>query len=175
MWHEFLSAVGISVVAMFPIVNPVGHAPMFFAMTAEDSPEFRRAQAVKTSLWVTAILATSLLLGRVGARLFGISLYRPAHRWRAARGARCLGNAQQRKPRDPRRTRGGSGQNRYRSHADSDADPWRTRLNEPCCRYVNLWKLLDELWRIPIRVRLNQVDHVGQFSFLQTGLFASWA
>jgi multiple antibiotic resistance protein len=74
MWQEFLSGVGISVVAMFPIVNPVGHAPMFFAMTAEDSPEFRRAQAVKTSLWVTAILATSLLLGRWVLDFFGISL-----------------------------------------------------------------------------------------------------
>jgi multiple antibiotic resistance protein len=59
---------------MFPIVNPVGHAPMFFAMTAEDSPEFRRTQAVKTSLWVTAILATSLLLGRWVLDFFGISL-----------------------------------------------------------------------------------------------------
>jgi multiple antibiotic resistance protein len=49
MWYEFLYAVGISVAAMFPIVNPVGHAPMFFAMTAEDSPGFRRTQAVKTS------------------------------------------------------------------------------------------------------------------------------
>ena len=74
MWHEFLSAVGISVVAMFPIVNPVGHAPMFFAMTAEDSPEFRRRQAMKTSLWVTALLATSLMLGKWVLDFFGISL-----------------------------------------------------------------------------------------------------
>jgi small neutral amino acid transporter SnatA (MarC family) len=47
MWHEFLYAIGISVAAMFPIVNPVGHAPMFFAMTADDSPRFRREQALK--------------------------------------------------------------------------------------------------------------------------------
>jgi multiple antibiotic resistance protein len=74
MWHEFLYAVGISVAAMFPIVNPVGHAPMFFAMTAEDSPGFRRTQAAKTSLWVTAILATSLLLGRWVLDFFDITL-----------------------------------------------------------------------------------------------------
>lgn len=74
MWHEFLYAIGISVAAMFPIVNPVGHAPMFFAMTADDSPGFRREQALKTSLWVTAILATSLLLGRWVLDFFGITL-----------------------------------------------------------------------------------------------------
>ena len=61
MWHEFLYAVGISIAAMFPIVNPLGHAPMFFAMTADESSQFRRAQALKISLWVTAILETSLL------------------------------------------------------------------------------------------------------------------
>jgi multiple antibiotic resistance protein len=77
MWHEFLYAVGISIAAMFPIVNPVGHAghaPMFFAMTAEESSQFRRAQALKISLWVTAILATSLLLGRWVLDFFGITL-----------------------------------------------------------------------------------------------------
>jgi multiple antibiotic resistance protein len=74
MWHEFLYAAGISVAAMFPIVDPIGHAPMFFAMTAEDSPEFRRTQAGKTSLCVTAILAISLLLGRWVLDFFGITL-----------------------------------------------------------------------------------------------------
>ena len=74
MWHEFLYAVGISVVAMFPIVNPVGHAPMFFAMTADEPSEVRQAQALKTSLWVITILATSLLLGRWVLDFFGITL-----------------------------------------------------------------------------------------------------
>ena len=74
MWHEFLSAAGISVAVIFPIVNPVGHAPMFFAMTAEDSPEFRKSQAAKISLWVTAILAVSLLLGKWVLEFFGITL-----------------------------------------------------------------------------------------------------
>ena len=74
MWHEFLSAVGISVAVIFPIVNPVGHAPMFFAMTAEDSPEFRKSQASKISLWVTAILTVSLLLGKWVLEFFGITL-----------------------------------------------------------------------------------------------------
>ena len=74
MWHEFLYAVGISVVAMFPIVNPVGHAPMFFAMTANEPSEVRQAQALKTSLWVITILATSLLLGRWVLDFFGITL-----------------------------------------------------------------------------------------------------
>jgi small neutral amino acid transporter SnatA (MarC family) len=42
MLNEFLTALGISVGAMFPIINPVGHAPMFYAMTQDDTPAFRR-------------------------------------------------------------------------------------------------------------------------------------
>ena len=33
MRNEFLTALGISVGAMFPIINPVVHAPTFYAMT----------------------------------------------------------------------------------------------------------------------------------------------
>ena len=74
MWHEFLYSAGVSVAAMFPIVNPVGHAPMFFAMTVDEPSEVRRAQALKTALWVIAILTTALLLGRWMLQFFGITL-----------------------------------------------------------------------------------------------------
>jgi hypothetical protein len=69
MWHEFLYAVGVSVAAMFPIVNPLGHAPMFFAMTVDEPAKFRRAQALKTSLWVTAIPGDLSAARPVGARI----------------------------------------------------------------------------------------------------------
>ncbi len=31
MLHKYLVAVSMAFVAMFPIINPVGHAPMFMA------------------------------------------------------------------------------------------------------------------------------------------------
>ncbi len=55
MLNEFLTALGISVGAMFPIINPVGHAPMFYAVTQDDTPAFRRRTAFKTSLYTGAL------------------------------------------------------------------------------------------------------------------------
>src|SRR5690348_1015741 len=74
MLHEYLVAVSIAFVAMFPIINPVGHAPMFYAMTIGDSPGYRRRQAVKTSLYVFLILFVSLVLGNNILRFFGVTI-----------------------------------------------------------------------------------------------------
>ena len=74
MLNEFLTALGISVGAMFPIINPVGHAPMFYAMTQDDTPAFRRRMASKTSLYTFLILLVSLLLGNTILRFFGITI-----------------------------------------------------------------------------------------------------
>ena len=74
MLNEFLTALGISVGAMFPIINPVGHAPMFYAMTQDDTPAFRRRTAFKTSLYTFLILLVSLLLGNTILRFFGITI-----------------------------------------------------------------------------------------------------
>ncbi len=72
--HDFGTAFSLSLAAMFPIVNPVGHAPMFYVMTEDDSSAFRRALAVKCALYTVLILVISLLLGRLVLRFFGISL-----------------------------------------------------------------------------------------------------
>lgn len=74
MLNEFITALGISVGAMFPIINPVGHAPMFYAMTQDDTPAFRRRMASKTSLYTFLILLVSLLLGNTILRFFGITI-----------------------------------------------------------------------------------------------------
>lgn len=74
MWQHFLYAAGISLAAMFPIINPIGHAPMFQAMTADDTPAFRRKLAGKTALWVTLILIISIFAGKWILIFFGISL-----------------------------------------------------------------------------------------------------
>jgi multiple antibiotic resistance protein len=72
--HTLLTSFCLSVAVMFPIINPVGHAPMFYAMTKEDSPEFRALQAFKTSVYSFLILLVSLLAGSYVLRFFGIDL-----------------------------------------------------------------------------------------------------
>lgn len=72
--HEFLVAVGVAFMAMFPIINPVGHAPMFYGMTIGDSPKFRRRQALKSSFYVFLILLVSLVLGNNILRFFSITI-----------------------------------------------------------------------------------------------------
>jgi len=70
----FFTAFGASVAAMFPIINPVGHAPMFYTMTEEDSSGFRRQMARKTALYTFLILLVSLLFGDTLLRFFGINI-----------------------------------------------------------------------------------------------------
>ncbi len=60
--------------ALFPIVNPFGGVPMFFALTPDLSPSERRYTALKTSLYVIAILVVFLFFGRFVLNFFGISL-----------------------------------------------------------------------------------------------------
>jgi multiple antibiotic resistance protein len=60
--------------ALFPIVNPFGGVPMFFALTADMDPGERRATALKTSVYVISILIVFLFFGRFVLNFFGISL-----------------------------------------------------------------------------------------------------
>ncbi|MFY9644948.1 MAG: MarC family protein [Terriglobales bacterium] len=60
--------------ALFPIVNPLGGVPMFFSLTADYTPEDRRRTALKTGLYVIAILVVFMLVGRFVLNFFGISL-----------------------------------------------------------------------------------------------------
>jgi hypothetical protein len=46
---QFATAFGISFAAMFPLLNPVGHAPMFYVFTRDVSADDRHRQALKTS------------------------------------------------------------------------------------------------------------------------------
>jgi multiple antibiotic resistance protein len=60
--------------ALFPIVDPPGGVPIFFAMTSSWTEQERRRTALKTSLWVFVILAGFLFFGRFVLYFFGISL-----------------------------------------------------------------------------------------------------
>ena len=60
--------------ALFPIVNPLGGVPFFYALTASYAPADRKRTALKTSLYVFLILVTFLILGRFVLNFFGLSL-----------------------------------------------------------------------------------------------------
>lgn len=71
---DFLHAIAVAFIAMFPMINPPGHAPMFYAMTRDDTVARRRALAAKTALYVFLILAVSLLFGNLLLAFFAITI-----------------------------------------------------------------------------------------------------
>jgi multiple antibiotic resistance protein len=60
--------------ALFPIVDPFGGIPIFFTMTSSWTTKDRNRTALKTGIWVFAILITFLFVGRFLLYFFGISL-----------------------------------------------------------------------------------------------------
>jgi multiple antibiotic resistance protein len=63
-----------TLVALFPIANPIGAVPIFYSLTADDTPRFRLKQARKTALNVVIVLLTFLLIGKLILSFFGLSL-----------------------------------------------------------------------------------------------------
>jgi multiple antibiotic resistance protein len=72
--HDLPTAAIAAFLALFPIVNPFGGIPLFFSLTTSFSAEERRSTALKTSLYVVAILIVFMLFGRFVLNFFGISL-----------------------------------------------------------------------------------------------------
>lgn len=60
--------------ALFPIVDPFGGIPIFFAMTSSWTTKDRQRTALKTAVWVFVILVAFLFFGRFVLHFFGISL-----------------------------------------------------------------------------------------------------
>jgi multiple antibiotic resistance protein len=72
--ENFFSALSISFIALFPLVNPVGAIPVFCSLTANDSSEQRRKTALKTAISVLIILLVFYYVGEFLLEFFGISL-----------------------------------------------------------------------------------------------------
>jgi multiple antibiotic resistance protein len=72
--HSLPHSAAATFLALFPIVDPFGGVPIFFTMTSSWTPKERRNTAMKTGLWVFAILVTFLFFGRFVLYFFGISL-----------------------------------------------------------------------------------------------------
>src|SRR6202142_3930908 len=72
--HDLPTAATETFLALFPIVNPFGGIPLFFSLTSDFTPEERHSTALKTALYVIAILIVFMLFGRFVLNFFGISL-----------------------------------------------------------------------------------------------------
>jgi multiple antibiotic resistance protein len=71
---DLLHSIAVAFIAMFPMINPIGHAPMFYGMTSDDTAEHRRSMSAKIGLYVFAILAASLLFGDLLLRFFNVTI-----------------------------------------------------------------------------------------------------
>ena len=74
MWQSLISYTLGTLIALFPIANPIGAVPIFYSLTADDTPRYRLKQARKTAFNVVGVLVTFLLVGRLVLGFFGISL-----------------------------------------------------------------------------------------------------
>jgi multiple antibiotic resistance protein len=64
----------VTLAALFPIANPIGAVPVFYALTKTDSRTERKKAAQQIVINVVVILAAFLLGGRAVLEFFGISL-----------------------------------------------------------------------------------------------------
>jgi hypothetical protein len=52
---DILHSIAVAFVAMFPMINPIGHAPMFYGMTSDDTPARRRVMSGMIGLYVFSL------------------------------------------------------------------------------------------------------------------------
>jgi multiple antibiotic resistance protein len=71
---DILHSIAVAFVAMFPMINPIGHAPMFYGMTSDDTPARRRVMSRMIGLYVFLILTVSLLFGNLLLSFFGVTI-----------------------------------------------------------------------------------------------------
>jgi len=72
--RNFLTALLIVVGGLLPIVNPIGSAPMFLAMTRGASPETREVLALKIAVNSFLLIMGSLIFGAYVLKVFGLSV-----------------------------------------------------------------------------------------------------
>jgi len=72
--RNFLVAFVLVVAGLLPIVNPVGSAPLFLAMTAGSSDAARRQLAWRVAINSFVLLMGSLIFGAFVLKVFGLSV-----------------------------------------------------------------------------------------------------
>jgi len=71
---DFFSWVGVALITLIPIINPVSTAVLLLGISSHLSKEERNRQVLRACLYMTAILMTFLLLGHLVMVVFGISI-----------------------------------------------------------------------------------------------------
>jgi multiple antibiotic resistance protein len=71
---DFFSWVGVALVTLFPIINPVSTAILLLSISAHLTREERNSQILRACIYMTAILVMFLLLGHLVMVAFGISI-----------------------------------------------------------------------------------------------------
>ena len=71
---DFLGYVGLTVMTLLPIINPVGTAVLLVGIGAHLDPVTRERQIRKACLYASGILIAFLVLGSLIMQVFGISI-----------------------------------------------------------------------------------------------------
>ncbi|MCX6145505.1 MAG: MarC family NAAT transporter [Ignavibacteriales bacterium] len=71
---QFLSWVGVALITLVPIINPVSTAFLLLGISAHLTPKERNRQITWACIYMTGILVTFLLLGHFVMIAFGISI-----------------------------------------------------------------------------------------------------
>jgi multiple antibiotic resistance protein len=72
--HHFVAVVLLAVAALFPIVDPLGGAPIYLAMVSSLTPPDRARTARLVSINSFFLLAVSVLIGAYVLDIFGVSI-----------------------------------------------------------------------------------------------------
>jgi len=73
--RQIVEGVLLAFAALFPIVNPLGGAPLFLAMTSGYSNDEREALAWKVAVNSFVLLVCSLVIGTYVLEFFGLSVH----------------------------------------------------------------------------------------------------
>ena len=71
---DFIQTMVLTFVTLFPVVNPIGDAPIFLSLTRRYPQSAQKLLARKIAAYGFVLLAVSLLFGSVILDFFGISL-----------------------------------------------------------------------------------------------------
>ncbi len=72
---DIAKTVGVTFATLFPIVNPVGDAPIFFGLTRNYPEATRKILARRVAVYGLAMLVVSALFGSEILAFFGIALF----------------------------------------------------------------------------------------------------
>ena len=71
---DFIQTLVLTFVTLFPVVNPIGDAPIFLSLTRRYPESAQKLLARKIAAYGFVLLAVSFLFGSVILDFFGISL-----------------------------------------------------------------------------------------------------